>query len=291
MLKNKIEYFILLLISGFFNLLGLKNSRKFAKYLSYFFYYFVPIRKSTIIDNLKIAFPDWDKKKIKNTAVKNYESFLITLIEILIIPNCTPDEFEKFTYCDNINLIEEELLKKQGLILLTAHFGNWELSLSWLSKKLSHQINALAKAQRNPYVTKLLNKGRETFGNKVVMHGSGVKFLFKCLAKKEIVLLAGDQRGPKESKRVKLFGRETAIYSGTAAIAIKTGVPVIIFGLMCRQPNYIYKYVIEKIEIPIGDESKEEKILQINQVYMNKLEKYIRLYPEQWFWMHKIWKY
>jgi len=288
--KNRIEYFVLLIISKLFNFLGLKRSRKFAKYLSYFFYYFVPIRKSTILGNLKIAFPEWDEKKTRGIAIKNYESLLIMLIEFLVIPNFSSDEFEQSTYCNNLNIVEEELAKDKGIMLLTGHFGNWELSVMWLSMQISQPINILVKAQRNPYVTELLNKNRGAFGNRVVMLGTSVKELFKRLKENEIIGIAIDQRGPKESRRVKLFGKDTAVYAGTATIALKTG-SQIIFMLMCRQSNYQYKLEFEKIEMPSGNETTEDKAFRINQLYMDKLEKYIRLYPEQWFWMHKIWKY
>ena len=288
--KNKIEYAVLLFISKLFNFLGLQRSRKFAKCLSYFFYYFVPIRKTTILNNLRTAFPEWDDKKIRIIAIKNYESLLVMLIEFLVIPNCSSDEFEQSTYSDKLNIIKEELDSSKGIILLTGHFGNWELSVMWLSMQISKPINILVKAQRNPYVTRLLNKNRGAFGNRVVMLGAGVKELFRQLKNNEIIGIAVDQRGPKESRRVKLFGKDTATYTGTAKIALKTG-SSIIFMLMCRQPNYQYKFEIEKIEIPTGNGTAEDKAFQINQIYMNKLEKYIRRYPEQWFWMHKIWKY
>ena len=288
--KNKIEYFLLLTISKFFNFLGLDKSRKFAKGLAHFFYYFIPIRKTTILGNLKKAFPDWNEKQIKKTAIKNYESLLITLIEILVIPNHSAQEFIQSAYCDNFEIIENELKKNKGLILLTGHFGNWELSVLWISKRIARPINVLAKPQRNSYVTELLNKNRAAFGNKIVLVGSGVKELLKCLLNNDVVGIAGDQRGPIESKRVKLLGQETAVFSGTAVMAIKTDAPII-FMLMCRQPDYRYKLILEKIEIPLGNETNEDKIFQINQIYMKTLEKYIRQYPEQWFWMHKIWKY
>ena len=269
--KNKIEYFLLLTVSKFFNFLGLQRSRKLAKNLSYFFYYFIPIRKSTILGNLKKAFPVWNEKKIKKTAIKNYESLLITLVEILVIPNHSAQDFLESVYCDNFEIIENELKRNKGLILLTGHFGNWELSVLWIGKQIARP-------------------NRAAFGNKIVLVGNGVKELLKCLLNNDVVGIAGDQRGPIESKRVKLLGQETAVFSGAAVMAIKTDAPII-FMLMCRQPDYRYKLILEKIEVPLGDETNEDKIYQINQIYMKKLEKYIRQYPEQWFWMHKIWKY
>jgi len=82
-------------------------------------------------------------------------------------------------------------------------------------------------------------------------------------------------------------GNQPQFYTGTAAIAVKTNTPIII--ILCRNKKKldILEYV-EELKFDDLVDSDENKELIITQRYMNILEKYIQLYPEQWFWMHNI---
>jgi KDO2-lipid IV(A) lauroyltransferase len=135
-----------------------------------------------------------------------------------------------------------------------------------------------------------MNKGRTKFGNEVVPLGISIRKTFQTLKEKKIVAMVADQRGPKEGVKVDFFGRKAVVYTGPAALALKTGAPIIC-GIPIRDKDFKYKMVL--VEIPVNDlpESDEEKILQISQRYTSYLESIIRKHPEQWLWMHKRWKY
>ncbi len=128
---------------------------------------------------------------------------------------------------------------------------------------------------------------RSTFGNKVTNLGTGIRDLYKTLKQRGAIGIVGDQRGPKEGARVNLFNQPTAIYSGFAAIIAKSKSPVAV-ALIPRQNND--KYQVDLFDFTYNAESPEA-IIEITQKYISILESHIRLYPEQWFWMHKIWKY
>ncbi|MCP5062601.1 MAG: lysophospholipid acyltransferase family protein, partial [Ignavibacteriae bacterium] len=117
-----------------------------------------------------------------------------------------------------------------------------------------------------------------------------VKEIFKALKNNEVVGVVGDQRGPRKGIKVKYFSKDTYTFSGTAAIALKTKSPVLVM-LIVRNSIGNYETKIEEIQLEELVGSKEEQIVQFNQKYMSILEKYVKQYPEQWFWMHNIWKY
>ena len=100
----------------------------------------------------------------------------------------------------------------------------------------------------------------------------------------------GDQRGRRDGVRVNFFGKETFTFHGTAAIALKTNCPVLVM-LCARQEDGTYKSEIEEIDYSEIDGTKEEQTQKFNQLYMSILEKTIKKYPDQWFWMHNVWKY
>lgn len=289
--KNDFEFTIFSFAVKLVNSIGLKNIRYFAKFLAALFYHVLRIRRDVVFKNLHAAFPFFDGKKLKDIAFNNYYSFALTFLEAMFIPKLMRKQLDEFVIAENIDVMQKAYNKGRGVILLTAHFGNWELGAASIGSQLNIPINVLAKPQRNPLVSEWMDNMRQTFGNKVTLLGTNVREIYKVLSNKGIVGIVGDQRGPREGGiRVKLFGQSTVTYPGTAAIALKLKTPIVV-TITCRRPDYKYSCIFEEIELPENYNSSEEGITYINQKYMEILEKYVNLYPEQWFWMHNIWKY
>ncbi len=288
--KNKLEYFLFNTFAKFFHFIGIKNSRKAAKYLAWFFFKVIKLRKDVVLKNLRTAFPELIESDIKKLALENYRNILLTMIELMFM--------EKLSRQDVLNLLADgqqykyQNLVKEGkpVFLLTAHFGNWEIAGLIAGLLTDRIMYGLYKEQRNNYITDYINRRRTQFGNKVISLGASVKEIFSVLKNKGTVGVVGDQRGPREGMRVMFFNQPTAIYSGTASIAIKLNVPILV-SFAARTENDKFKIFMEEIEYQKFSGTIDEKIQQINQEYFNILEGMIKVYPAQWFWMHNIWKY
>ena len=289
-MKNTIEYILFLGLSYFAGLIGLNLSRKFSLFIAVLFYYFIPIRKKTVFENLTNAFPEYSKKRIKKIAFGSYRSFSIALVEILYMPFMNKEKMGKMVECGDSDLIIKRYNENCGVILLSAHFGNWEYVAASVGIRVGIPFKVVVKPQRNSFVTKWMNKVRTKWGNEVVSLGISIRQIYKELKEKNIVAMVADQRGPAEGLRVTFFGRKIAIYPGPAIMSLKTNAPII-YGINIRQPGYNYKthlYEIDKTNLP---EDEEEKIIELSQRHTTYLEKIIRENPEQWLWMHKLWKY
>lgn len=289
-MQNKLEYWVLLFFVKIFSLLGIDRAASTSAILSKFLYYFIPLRKKVIQKNLHIAFPYKDEDEIKKLTLSNYSS-LITILHEVSCFFTTPKEkvLSRVNYA-NIDVVNKALEENKGALLLSAHFGNWEYAGLSINSFTTKQFCALAKPQRNGYVNKWINDARELYGTKVVSLGLGVREIFNELKSGSAMLMVGDQRGPSDGLRVKFFGQDTAVYIGTAAIAYKTRAPIFFF-LMVRDKNNVYQAEFERINYEQREGSKDEVIAWINQEYMLKLETALKKHPEQWFWMHNIWKY
>jgi KDO2-lipid IV(A) lauroyltransferase len=289
-MKNTVEYILFILISYTGRILGLKLSRKFSLILAYLFYYIIPIRKKTTIENLANAYPEYTNEQVKQLAFNCYKSFAISIIEVLLLPHFSAEEMKKLVKCNNCSLINDKYNQGKGVILLSAHFGNWEYIAASFGLQTGISLSVIVKPQRNPYVTEWLNKARTKWSNKVVPLGISIRQVFKELKDKNVVAMAADQRGPADGIRVNFFNRPVSVYPGPAMLALKTGAPIL-YGIPIRQPDYSYKATM--VEIPVDDitGTNEEKIVEISQRHTAYLEKVIREHPEQWLWMHKRWKY
>lgn len=289
-MKNRIEYIIFRFFSLCFKFLGLNASRRMAPALALVFFYFIPIRKKVVIKNLNLAFPENDPRKNKRLAFKIYKSFAITLVEIMCLPFITKSQLINAIECTNPEFIIEKYNEGKGLILLSSHFGNWEYGAISIGIQIEKSLSVVVKPLRNTLVNDFMNKGRTKFGNEVVPLGISIRKTYQTLKEKKIVAMVADQRGPIEGMKVNFFGKKVSIYTGPAALALKTGAPILC-GIPIRKNNF--KYQMTLVEIPQNNlpEEADRKEKEISQRYTSYLESVIRQYPEQWLWMHKRWKY
>ena len=288
--KDRIEFLFLGLLTFIIKPFGIRFISIPAKGLTFIFYYLFPVRKAVILENLRIAFPEKDDREIKKICYSNYYSFLYTLLEILSIDRLSPQKILSRVQFSNKDEIEKKIRNNEGAVMLTAHFGNWELVAIAFGILLNIELNVIAKPQRNPYVTKWLNDLRESFGNKVVPLGISIRQIYQILKERKPLGVVGDQRGPKEGLRVKFFDRDTAVFQGSVELAAKTNTPIFA-AIFVRGKDGVYRGEFIPLEYHDLQVDFEEKVKILMQNYMNILERYVRLHPEQWFWMHKIWKY
>lgn len=289
-MKNRLEYILFLTLGKIFSLLGLNLSRKSAYILAAVFFYIIPIRKKTTIENLRFAFPEKSKKEIKKIAFESYLNFATVLAENFVIKNYTTDKIKSLLKVENANVLDSAIEKDRGLILLSAHFGNWELGAISFALNTKKQFNIIVKSQRNPLVNKWMNDLRTNWGNKVVPLGASIRNILLELKNKNIVALVADQRGPSDGMRINFFGREAVVYPGPAQLSIKSNIPII-YVLTLRRKDFSYKAIIKEISTENLPENNEDKVLEISKRHTQFLEEIIRKYPGQWLWMHKRWKY
>lgn len=289
-LKNNLEYILFISLSYFFRIIGLKLSRRFSSVIAFFFYYLVPIRKDVVFDNLKHAFPEYSKDKIREIAYGSYKSFCLTLAEILYMPWLTDEQLKQIMVCENQDLIVNRFNENNGVILLSAHFGNWEYLATSVALQINKKFYVVVKPQRNPFVNNWINKYRTKWTNEIVPLGVSIRNVFSVLLNKGIVAMVADQRGPKESMKLEFFGRMTSVYTGPAVLSLKTNSPII-YGISVRQKDLNYKVELFEVDRNNLPDNQDEKIKVLSERMIKNLEEIIRKNPEQWLWMHKRWKH
>lgn len=291
-MKNRIEYFFFYSFSRLFCTLGISKARKISGFLAFFFFYIIPIRRDVVISNLKSAFPDFSVSEIKEIAYRSYKNFAITLIEILCIPSLSKQEMISLVKLSDgsVELIKNLANQNKGLLICTAHFSNWEFAAISTSLQVNEPFYVIAKSQRNDLVDKWMNNAREKWLNKVVQLGISIRNVYAELKKGHMIGIVCDQRGPADGIRVNFFNRATSLFSGAGVLHSKLNSPLVI-GIPVRQKDFTYS--LEVIEIKTENMSKDsnQRVIEVLQEYASILERYIMKNPEQWLWMHKIWKY
>ncbi len=287
-IQNVFEYLLVQMIAVPVRLLPHAMALRLGVGLGYFVYYFVPIRKRVAVQNIARSFPEKTGAEMRAICKGVYRNFGQNIIEFIRMPKLG-DAF----YREKIHVVRGELLENaaregRGAVCLSGHFGNWEFFPAVIHA-MGFPMVALARDQRNPFVNKLINETRTSWGVEIARLGMGVRYILRALAANKFVTILADQDAHADGVFVNFLNRPSSTASGAAIFALKTGAPLI-FGVVVRGERGDHSLVLEKIDHSDLDGVTPENIHKLTQRHAAMLEIYIRLYPDHWLWMHKRWK-
>jgi len=260
-----------------------------VKVKAVFFYYILPIRKKVAFINLKLAFPDKPNKEIKKIIKGCYLNVLTVIVEYFYMKKFTIDEINRKLEIKDIGRVYEKLKLGKGIILVSAHFGNWEFLAFCGAQQAGVPFNIIVKEQTNKKMDGLLNAVREGKGNKMIEMKKAPREILKALARNEVVAMLGDQSAPAESVKVIFFGMEVTAFEGPAVFALKTHVPVF-WGVPFRNPDHTYTINLFELDLSKYEGYNRENIQALTQEMITLLEKHICMKPDHWLWFHKRFK-
>jgi KDO2-lipid IV(A) lauroyltransferase len=171
--------------------------------------------------------------------------------------------------------------------MASMHTGNWELAGRYIHTK--HKLSVIYKKLRNRYLNDFTYSIRNSDGLVLIELKTALRQILKLLKEKYIVTIMIDQNARKNGVRTVFLGHPASTFVGTAKIAIKTQSPIVP-ALALRTPDDKHKLIFEPMILPEGYENTTKDIIALTEKVSGQLEKYIRQYPEQWFWVHRRWR-
>jgi KDO2-lipid IV(A) lauroyltransferase len=290
LIRDRFEYALFACIGGFVRLLPLRFAQRLATFLAFISYFVFGVRKQVTLENLRNAFPEKSEKEIRTIAFGAYKSYATALIEFLWFPRLNVERILRMVKQFHLERVMQALGKGKGLILVSGHFGNWELIAAATGLTVKHSLLIIVQKQSNKFVDATVNKYRCLFGNGVVTMEQAVREIFARLRSKGMVAMLADQSAGSGDPFVDFFGRPAATHKGPAIFSLKTGAPIVM-GFLVRQPDHSYHLYWETVDSDDLTEYNEENVLELTRRHVAMLERYIRQYPDQWLWMHRRWKH
>jgi len=176
--------------------------------------------------------------------------------------------------------LEEATRKGKGIIILSAHFGNWEV-MGYELRKMGLPLHVLARPQAVNQMTEFMNSFRERRGVKVIMEKSITESL-KLLHQGKTVGMLSDLNAREWGYQVEFFGRNASFYSSPVILSVRSGAPLIpSFTERQRDGSLLLRF-----EAPITWE-KGESMRQRVQKYVRRYEEAFRRRPDHWCWFHE----
>lgn len=293
-MREKIEYYLV----KFFLWLAKITPKSFVymimKGLTLLVYHVDKKRRNITIENLTMAFPEKTSEEIKKLSKQVYIELSKTISEILFM------FVGKFDIDNAVKNADEAKKKLQdiaqnstnGVIVITAHFSNWELAAHFLARNGLPML-AVGREGNNTLIDQYITVPfRNKYGNRATSKGKAMLAMAKVLKKGDTVGLLIDQKTAyQNSVTVNFFDKPATTTTSVAMLKLKFN-PLVVPIFIARQSDGMYEMIIdEPIEYMADDiDDNEKKIEAMTLKYNQAIEEVIRQYPDQWFWMHNRWR-
>lgn len=278
-----------IIVVNFVKSIPLSWRRSLFTFLAGAFYYLSRKHRLIAIHNLQRSFPDKPDREIIKIAKCSYYNFALVAAEFADITSLNKDNLPDWIKIEGLENYQEACKEGKGVLLYSAHFGNWEIGNAALAISTQPFV-FLYRILDSSFVEHNITYVRSSYGNISLSKENAMRPIIRFLKKNVTICMLIDQNVAwYDGVFVNFFGREACTTSGLALLASHTGAPVLpVFTRRLPDKKYILE-IGPKVEITRSG-SRNNDILINTQNFTKIIEEKIRQYPEQWFWVHQRWK-
>jgi Kdo2-lipid IVA lauroyltransferase/acyltransferase len=248
------------------------------------------VRRRVVERQIAAAFPSWDPARVARVARGAYEHLGRIAVETALMPSLGQGGVRDLvSRTTGWELMERAFAEKRGIVLITGHFGNWELAGAYVAAR-GIPIDVIVRRMSNPIFDRYLNQTRSDLGMAVVYDSEAVRRTTRSLKEGRAIGFLADQGVLNlASTHVPFFGRPAKTPRGPAVFTLRYRVPTLFVSAM-REPDGHFHVSVEPVPYEeTGD--RERDIDAIVGSYTRILEGFVRQTPEQYFWHHRRWKH
>jgi len=245
-------------------------------------------RRSYALGALRESLPDCSENERQRILKTMYRNFAINYVEILRLAGGADDDLRQLVTIEGEEIVQDVLRRGKGALMLTAHLGNFDL-LAMFTAQRGYPLTIISKEIKNPAFNSLWMRLRERYGVKIVLSHNSMRACLKALKGNELLGFILDQNRPHgDGVFVTFFGRPACTTPGLAFISAVTEAPVVPVFIHRMNDGRHHLCVQPAIEPPA--DRGEDTLRRATQQYTTIIEQEVRLYPDQWTWVHRRWK-
>ncbi len=272
--------------------LSLDTLRRLAAALAWLLYHVDRRHRLVADDNLRQAFPGRFSDAERDRMVRAvYLHFCNLLMEIALAPRLLSiGTWRRHVDMARGWLLLDRLLSGRPCLVVTGHFGNWEIG-GYTLGLLGFRTSAIARDLDNPFLDQFLRRFRERNGQGLIAKNGEVHKILAVLTQNGVLATLGDQDAGPRGLFVDFFGRPASTHKAIALLALEHGVPLLVLGVRKVGEPMRYQIVVEEQILPEDYGTRTDAVAAMTQRFTAALERLIREAPEQYFWLHRRWKH
>lgn len=285
-------YLVVRLIVCIAQAVTIEQSYAFADFLAGILYRVDKRHRNVGLENLKHAFGDRYDDRERDQIVRGvYRHFCRMLMEMLHIPRkLHPSTWREYITLKGHAPVVERLLEGGPMIMLSGHFGNWEMA-GYLFGVFGFPPHSVARTLDNKYLDDFLRSFRERTGQKMIPKKGGYDQMLEVLQTGGVLSMLADQDAGERGLYVDFFGRPASTHKAIALMAIEHNCPVVVGYARRIGPGFKYEVGCDAIIEPSEFNGSADDVRLLTQRYTTALENIIRESPEQYLWLHRRWKH
>ena len=243
--------------------------------------------RASVLQNLRVICGKIEREELQEKGRKVFHNFGRYLVEFLRFPKWTRSFFIENVAVEGRDHLDAALARGKGAIVVSAHLGSWEVGAAQLSL-LEYRVHAVVLPHPNVSVNRLFVQMRRQKGIQVVATGESVWKLLGCLSRNEILLMVGDRDFSENGIEIGFFDRPAIFPKGPAALALRSGSPLIV-AFLVRDPGGRLRLLLKPPIFPKESGPFTENVRALTQEVAHLFEKQIQKDPSQWLIFKSFW--
>jgi len=289
-MSERLQYWALLLLVRALGALPRPLAHAAGIFIGGLVYHLHPRLRRVGRRNLEMAFPDKSPAERREILRGVYVSLGRLLGEACQFPKYTRENVSQIAVYQGFENFEAAEKRGKGVLLLTAHFGGWEVG-SFFHSLCGHPMQIVVRPLDNPYVDALVTRYRGLHGNTLIGKQEFARGLLAAMRDNATVgILMDTNMTPPQGVFVGFFGIAACTASGLARVALHTDAAVVpaftIWDPVLRKYRVEFDRPVELVRT--GDD--EADAIANTARFTKIIEEYVRRYPDQWLWVHRRWK-
>jgi KDO2-lipid IV(A) lauroyltransferase len=287
--KNTVIYLLARMLMGFVRRLSWKASLRFGRWVGRTAFKRANKSRETVFKNLARAYPEMPLDQREELARSVFEHFGMAAAECINIRRLKDLTAYVEMEPASRHIMDDMLSRGRGLVYATAHCGNWELMARALAR-YGYPVNTIGRKSYDPRFTRLMDRFRTEGAVRTLWRGDPdlLERMAAVLKRGEVMGLLIDQDTKVPGTFVPFFG-ELAYTPTAASVVARNASAPIVTGFNHRLPRGGYRIVVREY-LPCDLPEIEDAVVDDARRLTARIEAHIRLYPQEWVWMHERWK-
>ena len=271
--------------------ISLNVCSRWAELLAFFFNDVMRIRRKLVDSNLAHAFPNMSARQRLVVARKMWTHLFLMVAEVAHAPR----QMHGLNWWKNIRIengreMFSALQKDRPLILISAHFGNFEMG-GFILGLLGYPTFSVARKLDNPFLNDFIGDFRGQTGQYIIDKNKGYEDILSVLGANGVMAFLADQAAGRKGAWVQFFNRPASAYKAMALMSLQYDAPIFIC-FATRTDNQPMHFTMRMVDFfdPRSTRDNLSTVQEITQWHAAKLEEQIQLNPCQYWWLHDRWK-
>jgi KDO2-lipid IV(A) lauroyltransferase len=284
-------YLLIRLVVCVLQAMSLTQARAFARFLAWLAYHVDRRHREVARDNLRHAYPDSSESAIDRYVRAVYCHFAGVLIDIVQAPRrlhvCNGGRHIRLINCGPV---VGRILAGRPTLLVTGHFGNWEMA-GYAMGMFGVHTYAVARRIDNPHLDRFLARFRSGTGQTILDKNGDYDRIQQVLRDGGAIAMLADQDAGPRGLFVDFFDRPASTFKSIALLALEYNAALVVAGVPKVGEPLRFDLLAEDLILPEEYADRPDAVKAITQRFTTALERIVRRAPEQYFWLHRRWKH